>query len=409
MIYLDNAATTNKKPLCVKLAVLKSLTKKYCSNPGRSSHKLSLNSGMEIFKTREIVNNFFNNDDISRVIFTGSCTEALNTAIFGILNNGGNVIITENEHNSVARPIFLLQEQNKITVTVAKLNGDNVVTASQINSLIIPETKLVIVNQTSNVTGATCNIAEIGKVCKKNNIIFMVDAAQSSGHTKIDMIKENIDILAVAGHKGLMAMQGIGILIFRKHINIAPLKHGGTGTYSEELTPPISYPESLEAGTSPTPNIFSLKAGIKYVQKNFDKINNKIHSLTKYLLSNLCQIKGIKIYTRPNCYNGVVSFNVCNIPCSDVVNYLNKHKVYTRGGFHCAPLVHKHLKTLEIGGTVRISISSFNTLHQIKRVLKLLKKFTENPSNCLSQKRWAINQSKAFNVSVVYNFCAVVN
>jgi selenocysteine lyase/cysteine desulfurase len=156
-----------------------------------------------------------------------------------------------------------------------------------------------------------------------------------------------------------------------------PLKFGGTGTYSEDLTPPISYPESLEAGTITTPNIFSLNAGLKYVEKHFEKINKKIESLTKFLLENLAEIKNIKVYTHKDCYHGVVSFNIVGVPCSDVVSYLNAHNVYVRGGFHCAPLVHKHLKTLEIGGTVRISISSFNHFWQIKKVVKLLKKFAK--------------------------------
>jgi len=114
MIYLDNSANTNHKPLSVKIAVLKSLCHRFCANPGRSSHKLSLKSGMVVFNTREIVNNFFNNDDLNNVIFTASCTEALNTAIFGFLQDGDNVIITGNEHNSVARPVFFLESKKRL-------------------------------------------------------------------------------------------------------------------------------------------------------------------------------------------------------------------------------------------------------------------------------------------------------
>lgn len=379
MIYLDYSATSNKKPLSVKLAVFKALTKKYCANPGRSSHKPSLKSGNEVFKARENINEFFNNDDVNRVIFTGSCTEALNTAIFGLIKENDHVIITSNEHNSVARPMFFLEKSKNISVTIVEADEvEHIVSAKAIEDAILPNTRMVVVNHTSNVTGATCNLFEIGKVCNAKKIILVVDGAQSAGHKKIDMIKDNVDVLALAGHKGLFAMQGVGVLVFRKHIDIMPLKHGGTGTYSESLTPPVSYPESLEAGTSPTPNIFSLNAGLKYVKKHFKKINSKIAVLTKYLLNELSVIKQIKLYTHKNCLNGVVSFNVLQIPCSDVVGFLNSNNIFTRGGFHCAPLVHKHLKTLEIGGTVRISLSHFNTFSQIKKVVSLLKQFCAN-------------------------------
>lgn len=374
MIYLDNASTTNKKPLSVKLAILKSLSKKYCANPGRSSHKYSLNAEKVVFETRELANSFFNNDCVQNVVFTSGCTEALNLAIFGTLKKGGHIVYTTNEHNSVARPLEQLTSQNLITTTIVCADKNGVIEPKQIEDAITNKTYLVIVNQTSNVTGATSNIKKIGEICKKHNIMLLVDGAQSAGHQKIDMIKDNISILAVAGHKGMLAGQGIGLLIFRKDIKINPLKFGGTGTHSEQLLPPISYPESLEAGTSATPMIFSLNAGIKYLKKNFDKINNKIHILTKYLLNELYILKNIEVFTPQNCYNGVVSFRVKNIPPSEVVEYMNNNKICVRSGLHCAPLCHKNLGTID-GGTVRVSISHFNKKCEIKTFVNMLKKF----------------------------------
>ena len=371
MIYLDNASTTNKKPLSVKLAVLKSLTKKYCANPGRSSHKLSINAGNIVFETRQRLQKFFNAESVENIIFTSGCTEALNLAIFGTIKKGGHIIYCSNAHNSVARPVEFLKERGDITATLVETDENGTVNPNDIEKAIAEKTYLVIINHTSNVTGATSNIKKIGEVCKKHNIMFLVDGAQSAGHQKIDMQKCNISMLAIAGHKGLLACQGIGVLLFSNDVKILPQKFGGTGTFSEQLLPPVSYPESLEAGTSPTPAIFSLNAGIKYVERNFERINKKIQKLTKFLLDELYSRKHIKIYTKQNHHNGVVSFRVDDLKASEVVNYFNDNGICVRAGLHCAPLCHKMLGTLD-GGTIRVSISHYNHIWEIKKFLKLL-------------------------------------
>lgn len=372
MIYLDNASTTNHKPFCVKYAMHKALTKKYCANPGRSSHKYSINAGNVIFETRELVKEFFNAPNSQNIIFTSGCTEALNMAILGTVQKGKHIIYTTNEHNSVARPLEYLKNKGLITTTLIETEDNGKVNPKKIENAITENTYLIIVNHTSNVTGATSDIHSIGQICKKHNIMFLVDAAQSAGHKKIDMINDNISMLAVAGHKGLLASQGVGVLAFGENIKIEPIKFGGTGTNSELLLPPIDYPESLEAGTSATPAIFSLNAGIKYVEKHFDKINKKIEMLTKYLIDELLKIKQVKLYTNKTDYNGVVSFRITNFTTSEIVSYFNDWNICIRSGLHCAPLCHKKLCTLN-GGTVRVSISSFNYKWQIKKFIKLLK------------------------------------
>ena len=374
MIYLDNASTTNHKPLCVKWAMLKSMLKKYCANPGRSSHKYSLNAGNVVYETREKLNEFFGNDCVNNVIFTSGCTEALNLAIFGTIKKGGNVVYTSNEHNSVARPLESLKAKGIISTTLVETNDLGVVTPDMIEKAISSDTYLVVVNQTSNVTGATSDVCAIGKICKKHNVLFLVDGAQSAGHQKIDMVSDNISMLAVAGHKGLLAGQGIGALLFRNGVEVSPQKFGGTGTYSEQLLPPITYPESLEAGTGATPLVFSLNAGVDYVKKHFYKINNKICLLTKYLLDEIKKLDEIVLFTQPNDYNGVVSFRVKNVSPSDVVEYFNENGICVRGGLHCAPLCHKKMGTID-GGTVRVSISSFNHKWEIKKFICKLKQF----------------------------------
>lgn len=378
MIYFDNASTTNKKPLCVKLAVLKSLSKNYCANPGRSGHSLSINAGIEVFKTRENLNNFFGNDDVCRVIFTSGCTESLNTAILGTVKPNGHIIITSNEHNSVARPVAKLKQDGLISFTIVLPRKDGKIYAKDIEKEIRPNTYLVIVNHCSNVTGIETNISEIGAICKDKNIMFMVDGAQSGGHKKIDMVKQNIDILCLAGHKGLLAMQGVGVLIFRKHITINPTKFGGTGSHGEKLLPPVDLPEGLEAGTNANPNIFSLNAGLKYVKKHFNKINSKIEKIGKYILKELEKNNKVVLYTPQSCYNGVISFTIKGIDNSQVSSYLNSKGICIRSGLHCAPLVHTQLNTINNGGTCRISVSHSNNLLEAKKLIKEINNLCNN-------------------------------
>ena len=373
MIYFDNASTTNKKPLCVKMAALKALTKRYCANPGRSAHKISFNAGNEVFETRILADKFFNVGCTEHIIFTSGCTEALNTAILGTVKKGGHIVITSNEHNSVARVVKKLENDKQITFSIVQTNNKGIITDKMIEEKITDKTYLVIVNHTSNVTGATQDIEKIGKICKKHNVLLLVDCAQSAGHQKIDMQKQNIDIICVAGHKGMLAMQGIGLLCYQKDVNIEPLKFGGTGTYGELLLPPTTPPESLEAGTSATPNIFSLKASIKYLNKNFEKINCKIENLTKYLLEKISQIEDINLYTQKDCYNGVVSFTHKKYSPSEIADILNSKNICARSGLHCAPLVHERLGTIKSGGTVRISLSHYNKKWQIDKLIKILK------------------------------------
>lgn len=374
MIYLDNASTTNKKPLSVKFSVWKSMIKKYCANPGRSSHQYSLNAGNMVLETRQVINDFFNGVSLQNVVFTSGCTEALNIAILGTAKKDGHIVYTSNEHNSVARPIKFLEEQRIVSSTLVNTRIDGRTYAEDIEKAITDKTYLVVVNHTSNVTGATSDIKAIGDMCKKHGIMFLVDGAQSAGHQKIDMQKQNISMLAVAGHKGLLAGQGIGCLLFKDGIKINPLKFGGTGTDSEKLSPPIKYPDSLEAGTSATPMIFGLKAGVEYVKKHFESLNIKINTLSRMLLDEMLQLPNIVLYTPKDCYNGVVSFRIKNTSPSEVVEFFNSHKICIRGGLHCAPLCHQKLGTLD-GGTVRVSISNFNKKWEIKKFVKVLKKF----------------------------------
>lgn len=373
MIYLDNSSTTHKKPLSVKLALLKGVN--YLSiNSSRGSYKRALDGANAIFETRETLSNYFGTTP-ENVVFTKGCTEALNLAIFGTARKNGHIITTIYEHNSTLRPLEKLKSTHNISVTYLKPNKEGKISTKEISHSIKNNTYMIIINHTSNVTGATQNIESIGKIAKKNNLLFLVDAAQSGGHENINMQKQNINLLTIAGHKGFYAPEGIGALLIN-NANVAPLILGGTGTYSDKLTQPSDYPDGLESGTLNLPGILALRAGVDFVTKNQDKINTKIESLTEELIYQLNRIKNIDIYG--NAKAGIASISIKNKDSVEVTKILDeKYNIATRSGLHCAPLIHKYLGTLKKGLT-RISISYYNNKQDIRKIVKAIEEIALN-------------------------------
>ncbi len=369
MIYFDNSASTFIKPKEVIKAVTESLLH-YTANPGRSGHKACVKTALKVEEVREKIANHFNNHSPQNVIFTQNCSHALNLAILGTANANGHAICTENEHNSVLRPLEHLKNLGVIDYSIAFQKDRRFLTLDDIKPLVRSNTYIIICNHISNVNGAVAQIEEIGKFCKEHKILFLVDCAQSGGHLQIDMEKCNINFLSIAGHKGFYAPQSIGSLVINGEIFPSPIFFGGTGTNSLELVQPDIFPERLEVGTLSTPLILGLGEGIKFVESNFKEINNKIDDLTTYLNYELTNMGyGVKVYTEPeNCY-GVVSFNIGDVFSGEVANILSeKYDICVRGGYHCAPMKHKALGTLN-QGAVRISISYFNTFTEIERLL----------------------------------------
>ena len=374
MIYLDNSSTTHKKPIGVIWSQLLSITKNSI-NPSRAGYKSAQRVSEKIFNARELFAETFNTT-ADNVIFTSGCTMALNTAIFGTAKKNGHIITTVYEHNSVMRALEKIKSTQSVTYSVVTPNKNGQITASEIQKHIRPNTYMVIVNHTSNVTGTTQNIESIGKLCKKHKLLFLVDGAQSVGHEQIDMQKFNINLLSVAGHKGLYAPEGIGALLIN-NASVAPLLYGGTGTYSDQIKQPVEPPEGLESGTSNIPGILGMYAGLKFVNRNFKKINSKIYKLTSVLIDELKTISGVKLFST-NKHSGVVSFVVKGKDSSEVSNILNEeYNIATRPGLHCAPLVHKYMGTLKNGMT-RISISYFNKMSDIKKAIVAIKKIASN-------------------------------
>lgn len=372
MIYLDNSATTYPKPKEVINSVCESFTK-FGANPGRSGHSFSLKTATKIAEIRIDLANFLGAESPENIIFTSGCTEALNLAILGTVQEGGHVVCTSNDHNSILRPLFELKKSGKISLTVASPSCNDKLCVDDIRKCLQPNTYLVCVNHISNVDGMVADIDEIGKMCFEKCITFLVDGAQSVGHKKIDMVRQHIDLLAVAPHKGLYAPQGVGVLAFSSKTKLKPIKFGGTGTESINVLQPSLAPECFESGTLPTPNIIGLGEGLKFVKNNFDKINKKFEDFTTILNYELSQINNVCVYTHPDNTNGVLSFNISGLSSSEVADILDtKFNIMVRSGLHCAPLKHKCLGTVK-QGTVRVSFSYFTTYADIIKLIKAVK------------------------------------
>lgn len=380
MVYLDNASTTLIKPKCVKKVVKKGLNI-FTANASRSGHSYSTKTGLEIVKVRECFAKIFNCSS-ERVLFTSGCTESLNLAIRGSCRVGGHIILTCYEHNSVLRVVEYLRNNYNVSYSVIYPNSQGKISAEEIEKKIRNNTYLLIVNHTSNVTGTTQDLLELGKVAKKHKLLFLVDGAQSVGHLKIDMQKCNISFLAVAGHKGLMGIQGVGALCVSDNASLEPIKFGGTGTFSESLAQPKDFPEGFESGTFSAINIIAMGEGLKFSYDNLILKNNKILKLEQKIIQKLKSYEQVKLYSKNKNNRGVVSFNIKNISPQEVAAILNNdYGIAVRAGLACAPYVHKFLGTDKDGGVVRVSLGIFNTNRDVKLFLKAIDKIIKKSHN----------------------------
>lgn len=369
MIYFDNAATSFYKPKMVKDAVNKALNF-YTANPGRSGHRPAQEVAMRCFETREVTKEFFNADRYN-LIFTKNCTEALNLAIFGCLEEGDHVITTIYEHNSVLRPLYHLKENKIIELTIIDSKVEDL--PEEIEKSIITNTKLIVTTHSSNVTGEIVDIKKISHICKKYNILYLIDGAQSSGHMKVNLSDIDADMFAFAGHKGLLSTTGVGGLLIKSDMELKPMIFGGTGTDSESLVQPKDFPEGYESGTIATLPIISLYAGITYLEKNLDIIIRRENELSKYAYEELSKLNFLDKYFNKNSKN-VFSFNIKNIDSSTVSNILDdQFNICTRPGLHCAPFIHQHFKTTETGA-VRVSLDYNNNFAEIDKLVYALKR-----------------------------------
>lgn len=382
-IYLDNASTTFPKPKKVADSIYDFLTN-IGGNPGRSNHENSLTTNRILLNTRETIANFFGFPSIENVIFTNNITTSLNILINGSLVKGDHVITSSMEHNSVLRPLMNLKNNYIIELDIIKANNFGFIDPLDIKKAIKHNTKLIILSHASNVFGSIQKIKEIGMLCKKHNIFFILDSAQSAGVLDINFEELNISALAFTGHKSLFGPQGIGGFIVNDEFNkiCNPLILGGTGSLSHSLVQPDFLPDKFESGTLNMPGIVGLYEGFKFLEKEgLDTIRESNKALRNLLVSEIKNIKDIILYddfNNLNNYTSCVSLNMKDIDTSELSFILdNDYNIKNRSGLHCAPLAHETLGTFP-SGTVRLSLSYFNTKEEIDYTIMALNKISKN-------------------------------
>lgn len=375
--YLDNAATSFPKPPSVVLE-MKRCIDNYCGNAGRGSHKLSLYAANKIYECREQICELINAPAPENIVFVPSCTYGLNLIIKGSLKQGDHVLISDMEHNSVFRPISRLANEGKITFdTFSALSNPTKNVEDILNDIknkIRKNTKLLICTHQSNICSYALPIDKIGALCKKFNILFALDVAQSIGHYNIDIQKSNISYLSAPGHKGLLGPQGSAFVVFNSTTLLEPLIEGGNGIYSLESKMPDFLPERHEVGTLPLPSIVGLCEGIKSVKSHgIDTIFSHEQELFVYLRNNLLNISKVKVYC-PDFYGNTLSFSLQGMPPERVCALLDAENICVRAGFHCSALGHTSLDTKSCG-TVRVSFGIYNTKNDIDKLISVINKF----------------------------------
>ena len=380
MIYFDNGATTFPKPKSVVNAVNYAITK-IGANPGRGGHNMAMKASEVLFECRNNAATLFNIDNSENIIITNNCTTALNTVIKGILKSGDHAVISSYEHNAVVRPLEFLKNRG-VEYSIAQVDyADNEKTVDNFRKAFKENTRLVICTHASNVFGIRLPIERIAALCKLNGILFCVDAAQTAGLIPIYLKNSDIDYLCTAGHKGLYGPMGTGLLIINSKVIPESLIQGGTGSLSAQVNQPEILPDKFESGTCNLPGICGLLKGIEFIEKTgIQKIHNHEFMLLELLYSKLKCIKNVKLYTpKPEInYNApLLSFNIGDMPSEQVAEILDKkYNIAVRAGLHCAPTAHKKLGT-ETQGTVRISLSYFNTTSHINSVSNAVKNISD--------------------------------
>src|SRR6266576_3122177 len=264
MIYLDNSGTSFPKPETVYQA-LDRFARHDLANPGRAGHKMALAAERALDDGRHLLNQLFHGEAPERFVFTLNGTDALNMAFKGVLAEGDHVITTDLEHNSVSRPLRAMELAGKIALTRLMADSGGTIDPDAIRKAMKPKTRLIALTHGSNVLGTVQPIAEVGRIAREREVLFLVDAAQTAGVLPIDIQTTNVDLLAFPGHKSLLGSTGTGALYVGPAAIVGAWREGGTGGDSSSETQPREYPYFLEGGTPNVLGVAGLAAGIKYV------------------------------------------------------------------------------------------------------------------------------------------------
>ena len=377
MIYLDNAATSLRRPECVVRAVTEAL----CSlgNVGRGAHEGSLSAARTVYDCREKLCRFFGGDDPNRVCFTANATEALNAAVFGLLSAGDHVISTDLEHNSVLRPLYRLEKEGmELSFLAADRNG--LVDYDALPGLLRKNTRALVCTHASNLTGNVLDIRRLAAFCREQGLLFILDASQTAGSLPINASETGVSVLCFTGHKALMGPQGTGGLLVGPGVELRPFKTGGSGVQSHLKEQPAAYPARMEAGTLNGHGIAGLSAALDYINEvGLETIHDHETALMRAFYEQVSAVPGVKVYGD---FSGdrapIVSLNLGDLDSGAVADVLmTDYGVAVRSGAHCAPRMHAALGTTD-QGAVRFSFGWFNTMEEVTAAAKAIEEIASD-------------------------------
>ncbi len=372
-LYLDNAATSWPKPPGVAQS-MRHFLDEVGANPGRSGHRMSIQAARIVYAAREVVTTLFGASDPLQVIFGLNVTDGINLALHGLLKPGDHVVISSMEHNAVMRPLNDLHQQG-ITYTRVACQADGTLDPALVEQAIQSNTKLIVLNQASNVCGTLLPVRAVGQIARRKNLLYLVDTAQSAGAIPIDMEKDGIDLLAFTGHKSLYGPMGTGGLVMGERVapsDLQTIRQGGTGSRSEREVQPDFCPDRFESGTPNTVGLAGLLAALEWLQaQGVEQIQAHKESLCAALLEGLGNIPGVIVYGPQQAarQTATVGFNIQGVEPSTVGLRLDEeYNILCRVGLHCAPSAHHTLGTFP-DGCVRFGLGAFNTLEDIRQAV----------------------------------------
>lgn len=385
LIFFDNGATT-QKPIQV-IDAISDYYKNYNSNIHRSVYTLGDESEKIYEESKHLVKEFINANSHEEIIYTSGTTESMNfiaRIIEQDVEDGDEIILTYMEHHANIVPWQQLAIRKNLTLRFLDLDELGRININQLKELINDKTKIVSICHASNVLGNINPVYEIGSLLKDKDIYFVVDAAQSVPHMKIDVVKMNCDFLAFSAHK-MCGPTGIGVLYGKKNLleKFDPVEFGGgmIGVVEEKSSTWAILPDKFEAGTPLLAEAAGLGATIKYLEDiGLENIESYTKELTKYLYDELSKISNIKIYGTNEISDRVslVSFNLEGVHPHDLTSFLDEKGICIRAGHQCTqPLLGK-LGTYSVA---RASLYFYNTKEEIDffiQVLKETKEFFEN-------------------------------
>lgn len=376
-VYFDNAATSFPKAPGVAESMVNYITNIGC-NVNRGAYASALQAQRVLFDTRNLICSFFNFDTPENVVFTKNITESLNILIKGLLKPGDHVIVSSMEHNAVMRPLTSM-EKSSVEFSRVPCNIDGTLNVEDLDKYLKPNTKAVIMTHASNVCGTILPLIQVGEFCKKNNLYFLIDSAQTAGFLDLDFKALNANAIAFTGHKAFLGPQGMGGFIIDN--NLVPLVdsfiEGGTGSVSSSENQPDYMPDKFEAGTMNIPGVFGLNASLNYLKDiGLNAIREKELYLTELFINKIKNVDNVRLVGLDGIENrtAVVSLDFTSSDNAEVSFKLSSdYSILNRCGLHCAPSAHKTLNTYP-QGTVRLSFSHTNTEEEINYAIDCIYK-----------------------------------